>query len=218
MRPRSTPRVFSKSVFREAFDKTRQLLDHPKVDDLQASTWTLQGRNKVLDETAETYAKAADAECRTGCVSCCYLMVSGAPVEGLSIARHMLETRTPAEIEAQEQMQKVAEVPLDAALRVKASIPCALLENGRCSAYEQRPSVGRMMLSQSRAGCDSCLQGAGGSMPYSSTPQRLPQSCKWASIVRSSRGGTCGSKEPNSVAPGWWFSTTSKKCRRSGSR
>ena len=90
---------YLEAVFREAFEKTRRLLDDPKVDDLRALTWTIQGRNKVLDETAGTYAQAAGAECRTGCVSCCYLMVSGTPFEILSIARQVLETRAPAEIE-----------------------------------------------------------------------------------------------------------------------
>lgn len=165
---------FLESVFREAFEKTCRLLDDPKIDDLAALTWALQGRNKVLDETAATYAKAAGAECRTGCVSCCYLMVSGTPFEILSIARHWLETKTPAEIEGLKgRLRTVAEVPLDPGLRVKARIPCALLENGRCSSYEQRPSVCRMMLSQSRAACDSCLQGAGGSIPYIEDPSKI---------------------------------------------
>jgi Fe-S-cluster containining protein len=162
------------AVFREAFEKTRRLLDDPKIDDLQALTWTIQGRNKVLDETAGTYAQAAGAECRTGCVSCCYLMVSGTPFEILSIARQVLETRTPAEIEGlKERLRLVSQVPLDPAVRVQARIPCALLVDGRCSTYEQRPSTCRMMLSQSRAACDACLKGGGGSIPYIEQPSKI---------------------------------------------
>jgi Fe-S-cluster containining protein len=165
---------FLESVFKEAFEKTCKLLDDPKIDDLQAVTWTMRGRNKVLDETAESYGKAAGAECRSGCVSCCYLMVLGTPFEVLSIARHVLETKTQAEIEGlRERLQKVAEVPLDPALRVKAKIPCALLENDRCSAYEQRPSVCRMALSQSRAACEACLNGVGGTIPYIEPPSKI---------------------------------------------
>jgi hypothetical protein len=165
---------YFEAVFREAFEKTCKLLDDPKIDDLQALTWTIRGRNKVLDETAETYAKAAQAECRAGCVSCCYLMVSGTPFEILSIARQVLETRTPAEIEGlKDRLRQVSQVPLDPALRVEAKIPCALLENGRCSTYEQRPSTCRMMLSQSRAACDACLKGAGSSIPYIEQPSKI---------------------------------------------
>jgi Fe-S-cluster containining protein len=165
---------FLESVFREAFEKTCQLLDDPSIDDLAALASTIRGRNTVLDETAETYASAAGAECQPGCVSCCYLMVLGTPFEVLSIAQHLLETKTPAEIESlKERLRAVAEAPLDPLLRVKARTPCALLEDGRCSAYDQRPSVCRMMLSQSRAACDSCLSGAGGSIPYIEQPSKF---------------------------------------------
>jgi Fe-S-cluster containining protein len=166
---------FLESVFREAFEKTCQLLDDPKTGDLAASaSIILRGRNKVLDETAASYARAARAECRAGCTACCYLMVLGTPYEVLSIARHLLETRTPAEIEGlRQRLQKVAEVPLDPALRVKAKMPCALLENGRCSVYEQRPSLCRMTLSQSRAACDTCLREGSGSIPYIEQPSKI---------------------------------------------
>jgi hypothetical protein len=166
---------FLESVFREAFEKTRKLIDDPNTGDLRSSASTiLRGRNKVLDETAETYAKAARAECRPGCVSCCYLMVGGTPFEVLAIARHLLETKTPAEIGGLKgRLRVVAEVPLDPALRVKARIPCALLENDRCSTYELRPSPCRMALSQSRAACDACLQGAGTSIPYIEQPSKV---------------------------------------------
>ena len=58
---------FLESVFREGFEKTCQLLDDPKIDDFQALTWILRGRNKVLDETGETYAKAARADMNVSC-------------------------------------------------------------------------------------------------------------------------------------------------------
>ncbi len=165
---------FLESVFREAFEKTCKLLDDPEIDDLRALTWAIRGRNKVLDETAETYAKAAGAECRAGCVSCCYLMVMATPMEILSIARHLLETKTAAEIEGiKQRLQEGSQVPLDPVLRLKAKKPCPLLENGRCSIYEQRPSVCRMTLSQSRAACDSCLQQGSGSIPYIEQPSKI---------------------------------------------
>jgi Fe-S-cluster containining protein len=165
---------FLESVFKEAFAKTCKLLDDPKIDDVEALTWSIRGRNKVLDETAGTYAEAAGAECRAGCVSCCYLTVSGPPFEIFSIARHLLDTKTRAELEGlRKRLQQVSEIPVDPTLRVRARIPCALLEDGRCSIYEQRPSVCRMALSQSRAACDACLKGAGGFIPYIEQPSKL---------------------------------------------
>jgi Fe-S-cluster containining protein len=101
-------------------------------------------------------------------------MVHGTPYEILSIVRHLLATRTAAEIESLEQrLQAVAQVPLDPIVRLKARMPCAFLEDGRCSIYEHRPSVCRMTLSQSRAACDSCLREGGGSIPYIEQPGKI---------------------------------------------
>jgi Fe-S-cluster containining protein len=165
---------FLQSVFREAFEKTSRLLDDPHIDDPAALASIIGRRNKALDETAQAYGRAGRAQCRAGCISCCHLMVMGPPSEILAIARHLLDTRTSAEIEAiKQRLGKVAEIPLDPALRVKSRIPCGLLENGRCVAYEQRPAVCRMTLSQSRAACDACLEGTGTAIPYIEQPSRI---------------------------------------------
>lgn len=165
---------FLQSVFREAFEKTSRLLDDPHIDDPTALASIIGARNKALDETAQAYGRAGGAQCRAGCVSCCHLMVMGPPSEILAIARHLLDTRTPAEIEAiKQRLGTVAEIPLDPALRMKSRTPCGLLENGRCVAYEQRPAVCRMTLSQSRAACDACLEGTGTAIPYIEQPSRI---------------------------------------------
>jgi hypothetical protein len=165
---------FLELVFKEAFEKTCKLLDDTSIDDVDALARSIRGRNKVLDETAGTYAEAAGAECRAGCVSCCYLMVSGPPFEIFAIARHLLDTRTPPELERlRERLREVAEVPLDPTLRARARMPCALLEDGRCTTYELRPSVCRMALSQSRAACEACLKDAGGFIPYIEQPSKF---------------------------------------------
>jgi Fe-S-cluster containining protein len=166
--------AFLDSVFRQAFEKTAELLDDPRIDTLQTLTWTLQGRNRVLDETADTYATAGRAQCGSGCVSCCYVTVMSMPFEILAVARHILETKAPAEIEAlKARLQEVAALPIDPALRAKAAHPCALLQDGLCTAYEVRPVVCRMTLSQSRAACEACLKEAGGSIPYIDQPSKV---------------------------------------------
>jgi Fe-S-cluster containining protein len=173
--PSADDPAFLRSLFSEVLEKTCKLLDDPQVGDLRVSASTiLRGRNKVLDETAASYARAGRAECTAGCTSCCYLMVLGTPYEVLSIARHLLETKTPAELEGiTQRLLKVSEVPLDPALRLKAKMPCALLEDGRCSIYEHRPSLCRMTLSQSRAACESCLKEGSGSIPYIEQPSKI---------------------------------------------
>jgi Fe-S-cluster containining protein len=163
-----------KPAFIEAFEQASSIFDDPAVDDLAALMSITRDRNKMLDETAAAYAEAAGAECRAGCASCCHLMVMATPFEVLAIARQLLETQPSARIEdIKQRLRRLAEVPLDSTMRAQAKVPCALLENGRCSVYEQRPSVCRVMLSQSRAACESCLQGAGGIIPYIEPPSKI---------------------------------------------
>jgi Fe-S-cluster containining protein len=163
------------TLFGEALTRARERLDDPALDQREAVRSIMRRRNQILDQTADAYAKAGRAECGPGCTSCCYLMVLGTPWEILGIARHLLDTRTAAEIEAiRQRLQRVEQIPCDPVARVKARVPCGLLEaDGRCAAYGERPSVCRMTLSQSRAACDSCLKAAGGSIPYIEHPSRV---------------------------------------------
>jgi Fe-S-cluster containining protein len=165
---------FQKALFRDAFEQACKLLDDPEIDDLVALGSITRDRNQLLDEAAESAAKFGKAECRAGCASCCRLMVMATPFEALSIARHLLETRTPAELESiKARLRQIVDVPLDMTLRVKARLPCALLEDGRCSIYAERPSVCRITLSQSRAACDSCLDAGGGVVPSIVQPGKV---------------------------------------------
>jgi hypothetical protein len=161
-----------KPAFIEAFAEASKAFDGPDIP--AALSAILRDRNKLLDETAGAYARTAGAACQEGCTSCCHLMVMATPFEVLSIARHLVETQPIGRIEdIKQRLRRVAEVPIDSTLRAKAKLPCGLLENGRCTIYEQRPSVCRVMLSQSRAACESCLQGAGGAIPYIEPPSKV---------------------------------------------
>jgi hypothetical protein len=165
---------FQKALFEDAFEQACKLLDDPEIDDLVALQSVTRARNQMLDEAAEAAAKLGKAECRAGCASCCHLIVMATPFEVLSIARHLSESRTPAQIEGiKQRLRQIVEVPLDTTLRAKAKIPCALLEDARCSIYELRPSVCRTALSQSRAACESCLEAAGGSVPSIVQPAKI---------------------------------------------
>jgi Fe-S-cluster containining protein len=165
---------FLRALFKDAFEQACRRLDDPRLDDLAALQSITRARDRMLDEAAESAAKLGKAECRAGCASCCYPMVMATPFEALSIAQHLLETRTPAEIDGiKARLRQIGDVPLDMTLRAKARLPCALLENGRCSIYEVRPSVCRITLSRSRAACESCLESAGGSVPSIVQPGKI---------------------------------------------
>jgi Fe-S-cluster containining protein len=166
--------VFQRELFRQSFAQTCKLLDDPRVDDVRALILTTRGRNQKLDEDVETCARAGGAECAPGCSSCCYLLVSITPFEAFAIARHLLETRTPADLaRITERLKALAEVPVDPRHRHDAQIPCALLESDRCSIYEHRPSMCRTALSQSRAACESCRAKGSGVVPSIEQPSQI---------------------------------------------
>jgi Fe-S-cluster containining protein len=165
-----------KRAFIEAFEHAAELLDDPSTDDLTALTAIVGAGNQELDRATAAYAKVAEAECTAGCASCCHLMVMATPFEVLSIARHLLEGAKAAfNIEViRQRLRRIAELPLDWTERAKARLPCALLdEDNRCSIYEQRPSMCRVALSQSRAACEACLHDAAGAIPCVEQPRKI---------------------------------------------
>jgi Fe-S-cluster containining protein len=165
-----------KRAFIEAFEQAAELLDDPSTDEVTASAEIIRARNEVLDQATAAYAKVAEAECAAGCASCCHLMVMATPFEVLSIARHLLDgARSASDLEAiKRRLRRIMEVPLNWTQRAKARLPCALLDdNKRCSIYEHRPSMCRVALSQSRAGCEACLHDAAGDIPCVEQPRKI---------------------------------------------
>ena len=126
---------FQKALFRDAFEQACKLLDDPAIDDLVPLESITRDRNPSLDEAAESAAKFGKAECRAGCASCCRLMVMATPFEALSIARHLLETRTSAELESiKVRLRQIVDVLLDMTLRSKPSpAPCSRTAAARSS-------------------------------------------------------------------------------------
>jgi Fe-S-cluster containining protein len=166
--------AFRRSVFTQAFEQTRKALDDPKLDDLHALIVTHRGRDAMLDQASKTYAAAGKAECQIECSSCCHQMVLATPFEVFSIARYLLDTKTSGELDTiKSRLAQLSRLPLDPAARYGSQNPCALLERGRCTVYEHRPSVCRTMLSASRAACEGCLAAKDGIVPYVAGPSQI---------------------------------------------
>jgi Putative zinc- or iron-chelating domain len=143
---------FQKSIVTQSFEQTCKLLDEPQLDDFRALILTHRGRDGMLDQAAMTYAHSGKAECQAGCSACCHQMVLCTPFEVFSIARHLLDSKTAADLEAvKDRLERLAGLPLHPDARYGIQNPCALLDNNRCSIYEQRPSVCRTLLWASRA-------------------------------------------------------------------
>lgn len=104
-------------------------------------------------------AKLAGAvvACEPGCDFCCHLRVSVFAHEAVALVHH-LSTRLAPDVAAGVERRIVENAARIDAMTVAqhyaARMPCALLVDGRCCAYETRPSACAAHHSLSRARCE----------------------------------------------------------------
>lgn len=164
-----------KAIVTQAFDQTCKAIARTPNDPIAALIQTHRGRNAALRDLCTAHAALNKAECQEGCSSCCHQMVACSPFEAFMIARHLLDTQSQeSTAELKRRLGKHAQLPLDPYVRDDAPNPCPLLVDKRCSIYDHRPAVCRVMLSASRSACDACLEIKGsGKIPYIATPMQI---------------------------------------------
>ncbi|CAJ0784670.1 YkgJ family cysteine cluster protein [Ralstonia chuxiongensis] len=79
--------------------------------------------------------------CRDGCSHCCYYRVEVSAAEALALAERIAAMPADARKKTSERLMQTAQrvAPLSAAQYQVTNVPCAFLENERCSVYEMRP-------------------------------------------------------------------------------
>ena len=110
---------------------------------------------RKVEDILGTYTNPPVA-CRAGCAHCCHLPVDVTAVELMTLLQHLVATRTPAELDRIRQIaQAYSSVSADTPeqSRVAVRMPCALLVNDQCSAYEVRPLACRGFHSFDVADC-----------------------------------------------------------------
>jgi Fe-S-cluster containining protein len=113
---------------------------------------------EVLDtETRAAKAAGAGIACGVGCTFCCHLRVSVFPHEARALLSHLRERLARADSAVIER--RVVETAqrieaMTAAQHYAARVPCGLLVDGRCAAYEVRPSACAAHHSLSRERCE----------------------------------------------------------------
>ena len=116
---------------------------------------------RLAREIDDAFAAATRAgmpvACAAGCDYCCHLRVGVFEHEAVAVLHH-LRTRLPqADAAAAERRIVENAARIDAmtvAQHYAARMPCALLVDGRCCAYEARPSACAAHHSLSRARCE----------------------------------------------------------------
>jgi Fe-S-cluster containining protein len=120
-------------------DRTRQLL-------------------RELDaRSAAARAEGAPIACAAGCTFCCHQRVGIFPYEAMTLYEH-LRTQQPAAEAAIIEQRILANARRIDALTAdehrRASLACAFLQDGRCSAYAVRPQACAAYHSTSRQHCE----------------------------------------------------------------
>jgi Fe-S-cluster containining protein len=141
-----------------AFDRERRQARAMRPADAAAvRTQTIRMHGRLAALQRDVIAKEnVSLACERGCSYCCHLRVEIRPHDAFVLAQHIRAKYTAAQqaqtiARIEENLRRIA--PLSPAQHVRAGIPCALLVEGACSAYEARPATCRKYYSVSVETC-----------------------------------------------------------------
>src|SRR5215510_150769 len=123
-----------------AIEAVRETLG--RSSDVDACVALVTRINALLNQAFESF-RGDGIACREGCNFCCHLRVMVYPHEAIALFRH-LGARMP-----KEQAQVVRKQ-----LLTREGKACAFLVEGKCSAYEARPSACSGYHSLSKEKCE----------------------------------------------------------------
>ncbi|MBS0319049.1 MAG: YkgJ family cysteine cluster protein [Proteobacteria bacterium] len=140
------------------FDTERRMAraQHPPdLAKVRTQTVHMYGRLEALQEQVIADTGVALA-CAKGCSYCCHLRVEIRAHDAFVLAHHLrtqfsLGQQAAALARIEANLHRIAELTPEQ--HVRAGIPCALLEDGACSAYAGRPATCRKYYSVS---VDTC--------------------------------------------------------------
>lgn len=147
---------FIRAIGEEAHRVTREALTDRSTQALDAVLAMLAADvDANLDAIRTDYPLRVD--CRAGCDACCHLRVYVSPMEAFALARAVRAAGDRVRRRVQRRARKTARrvETLDPNAHSRARVPCPLLENGRCLAYQARPIPCRSLWSASAAACES---------------------------------------------------------------
>lgn len=136
---------------------TRQAMKGKPEDALELVKAVYAHGDSVAAETKQKLPPDKPLACRRGCSYCCQVRADASPAEVLYLAAFIRTTFTPEQFE--ETLQRISALMaqperLTEHGRVAGHVPCPLLIEGECSAYQARPIVCRGWTSLSVDGCE----------------------------------------------------------------
>lgn len=145
------PQQFGRDAVRATFGRST---------DVDACLQLATRIDALMTQAIEYFRReGAEIACRAGCSFCCHLRVMVFPHEAIALFR-FLGSHIPA-----EQAEGVRRRVLENAAHVREGsatrAACAFLVDGRCSAYEARPSACSGYHSLSKERCESAYENRG---------------------------------------------------------
>lgn len=147
----------------------------------------------IEDELERARIAGVPVACAPGCSFCCHQRVSVLPHEAIALFLHLqtrVAPRERAEIERAVAANARRIDSMTAAEHASANVPCALLREGRCSAYEVRPSICASFHSLSRQRCEQSFRHPEGvGTPRNSRPAVLEVEAFSAAAISAVEAG-----------------------------
>ena len=105
--------------------------------------------------------EAANLACRAGCSFCCTLRIEVSVPEALAVAEAIRAMPEPERVATAARVRDTDDRTRGMATteRMRARIPCPLLQDNRCSVYESRPLSCRAAVSLNATACERSFAG-----------------------------------------------------------
>jgi hypothetical protein len=156
--PEVEPSASRKSAQALAADLGADARSRLRTGDAGACAAVSRNTLGVLEaEVAAQRAAGAKIACEAGCAFCCHQRVGVFAHEAAALLRELRNRLSPADAEAIERQILANARTIDGWTPERhraANLRCALLVEGRCAAYEARPSACARYHSLSRARCE----------------------------------------------------------------
>ncbi len=134
----------------------------------------------VFEVSLDANPPGKPLDCKKGCAYCCSRLVGVSAPEAFLVVEHISRSANPFLASDGVLDRAALTVGVDAAGRGKSRTACALLENGLCAVYADRPLACRANASHSVAACLQAYEGRGSNIPVPMVHLFLGDRCRMA--------------------------------------
>lgn len=148
--------TIANTVYFKALDALRTGRTAAAVEGAVAAAGEVADSTWVDVRPAVEARKQPGFACAAGCAWCCHQQVAVSPAEAVAIARHVRRTLAPADLAALNGRLAALDSQtrgLSVGERAHLKVPCAFLDDGRCTIYAVRPLRCRGVYSRDAGHC-----------------------------------------------------------------